>query len=198
MVTISGSHDFMSGITDMTGTIGATRLGPPPMGLPALVMGIGNVLQGDDGVGVHAIRRLQANLPGSDGLTLYDAGTLGTTLLIEIEQADRLIFIDAMRMGAPPGTVRCFAGDDMDRWLRRVKAGSVHEVGLSELLDLARLRERLPERRALVGIEPGYIGWGDALSEPVAGALDDVERIVIGLLREWADRSARESANAGA
>ncbi|MGA8033598.1 MAG: HyaD/HybD family hydrogenase maturation endopeptidase [Casimicrobiaceae bacterium] len=188
----------MSGFTEVTGSVGATRFVPPPMALPALVMGIGNVLQGDDGVGVHAIRRLQGLLHDCDGLTLYDAGTLGTTLLIEIEQADRLIFIDAMRMGAPPGTVRCFAGDDMDRWLRRVKAGSVHEVGLSELLDLARLRERLPERRALVGIEPGYIGWGDALSEPVAAALDDVERTVIGLLREWADRSTRGSADAGA
>ena len=188
----------MSGITEVTGSVGATRCVPPRIGLPALVMGIGNVLQGDDGVGVHAIRRLQGLLHDCDGLTLYDAGTLGTTLLIEIEQADRLIFIDAMRMGAPPGTVRCFAGDDMDRWLRRVKAGSVHEVGLSELLDLARLRERLPERRALVGIEPGYIGWGDALSEPVAAALDDVERTVIGLLREWADRSTRGGADAGA
>ena len=198
MVTISGSQDFMSGITEVAATVGAARFVPPPMALPALVMGIGNVLQGDDGVGVHAIRRLQANLQGSDGLTLYDAGTLGTTLLIEIERADRLIFIDAMRMGAPPGTVRCFTGDDMDRWLRRARAGSVHEVGLSELLDLARLRERLPERRALVGIEPGHIGWDDALSEPVAGALDVVERVVIALLREWADRSTRESASAGA
>ena len=182
------------GIQVTTG--GDARFALPGMALPVLVMGIGNVLQGDDGVGVHAIRRLQANLNGRDGLTLYDAGTLGTTLLIEIEQADRLILVDAMHMSAPPGTVRCFVGDAMDRWLRRVRAGSVHEVGLSELLDLARLRERLPERRALVGIEPGYIGWGDALSRPVADALDDVERIVIGLLHQWADGSGRERADA--
>jgi hydrogenase maturation protease len=194
---MSEHQDVMNEGIQVTAAGGAP-FGTPGMALSALVMGIGNLLQGDDGVGVHAIRRLQALLQGRDDLILYDAGTLGTTLLIEIEQADRLIFIDAMRMGAPPGTVRCFAGDDMDRWLRRVKAGSVHEVGLSELLDLARLRERLPERRALVGIEPGYIGWGDALSEPVAGALDDVERIVIGLLREWADGSARGNVDASA
>ncbi|MGE5087717.1 MAG: HyaD/HybD family hydrogenase maturation endopeptidase [Candidatus Levyibacteriota bacterium] len=175
---------------------GGARYATSGMALPALVMGIGNVLQGDDGVGVHAIRRLQANLTGCDGLILCDAGTLGTTLLVEIEQAERLILLDAMRMAAPPGTVRCFVDADMDRWLRRVKAGSVHEVGLSELLDLARLRERLPERRALLGIEPGYIGWGDALSEPVAAALDDVERSVIALLRQWADGSTPGSGSA--
>ncbi|HVC18390.1 MAG TPA: hypothetical protein VNE18_13915, partial [Rhodanobacter sp.] len=67
---------------------------------------------------------------------------------------------------------------------------SVHEVGISELLDLARLQERLPTRRALIGIEPGYIGWGAALSREVAGALDEVERLVRGLLRSWADADA--------
>src|SRR5512135_1993370 len=187
-------HVMNEGV-QVTAASGA-RFATSGMALPALVMGIGNVLQGDDGVGVHVIRRLQANLNGCHGLTLYDAGTLGTTLLVEIEQADRLILVDAMRMAAPPGTVRCFVDDDMERWLRRVKAGSVHEVGLSELLDLARLRERLPERRALVGIEPGYIGWGDVLSEPVAAALDDAERSVIALLRQWTDGSTSGSANA--
>lgn len=155
-----------------------------------LVMGIGNILQGDDGAGVHAIRRLERNLRGWPGLNLYDAGTLGAILLIEIEQAERLVFIDAMRMQAPPGTVRCFEGEAMDRWLTRRKAGSVHEVGLGELLDLARLQERLPIQRALIGIEPGYIGWGDTLSGDVAGALDEVERLVRGLLRSWADANA--------
>ena len=169
---------------------GAQGVFAPVAANVTLVMGVGNVLQGDDGAGVHAIRRLEASLRGRPGLNLYDAGTLGTTLLIEIEQAERLVILDAMRMETPPGTVRCFEGAAMDRWLRRRKAGSVHEVGISELLDLARLQERLPTRRALIGIEPGYIGWGAALSREVAGALDEVERLVRGLLRSWADADA--------
>ena len=152
---------------------------------PTLVMGVGNVLQGDDGVGVHAIRQLERQLDAWPGLRLYDAGTLGTTLLVEIEKAECLIVIDAMRMGATAGTVRCFVDQDMDRWMRRGKASSVHEVGLSELLDLARLQDRLPRRRALVGIEPGHIGWGDSLSDELAGSLDEVAtdcfRVVAGL-----------------
>lgn len=170
--------------------VASRGIAAPVTASATLVMGVGNVLQGDDGVGVHAIRRLEKSLPGRPGLNLYDAGTLGTTLLIEIEQAERLVFLDAMRMETPPGTVRCFEGAAMDHWLRRRKAGSVHEVGISELLDLARLQERLPTRRALIGIEPGFIGWGDALSREVAGALDEVERLVRGLLRSWADADA--------
>lgn len=157
---------------------------------PTLVMGVGNVLQGDDGVGVHAIRALQRHADAWPGLRLYDAGTLGTTLLVEIERTDCLIVIDAMRMGDAPGTVRHFVDQDMDRWMRRGKAGSVHEVGLSELMDLARLQGRLPGRRALVGIEPGHIGWGDSLSAPLAGSLDEVQRIVFGLLRSWHEQDA--------
>ncbi len=148
-------------------------------------MGIGNTLQGDDGVGVHAIHAMQTHAGNWPGLRLYDAGTLGTTLLVEVEQAENLIVIDAMRMDSAPGTVRCFADRDMDHWMRRGKAGSVHEVGLSELLDLARLRDRLPRRRALVGIEPAYIGWSDTLSDELAGSLDEVQRIVFELLRGW-------------
>ena len=157
---------------------------------PTLVMGVGNVLQGDDGVGVHAIHQLERHLDAWPGLRLYDAGTLGTTLLVEIEQAECLVFIDAMRMGATAGTVCCFEDQDMDRWMRRGKAGSVHEVGLSELLDLARLQERLPRRRALVGIEPGFIGWSDSLSDELAGALDEVERVVVELMRGWHEKDA--------
>lgn len=164
--------------------------GPGHAMRPTLVMGVGNVLQGDDGVGVHAIHQLERHLDAWPGLRLYDAGTLGTSLLVEIEQAERLIFIDAMRMGAAAGTVRCFVDEEMDRWMCRDKAGSVHEVGLSELVDLARLQERLPRRRALVGIEPGFIGWGDALSDPLAGALDAVERLIVELLRGWDEEEA--------
>ncbi len=150
-----------------------------------LIMGIGNTLQGDDGVGVHAVRHLQQTLGEAPDLSLCDAGTLGTTLLVEIESSQRLIMIDAMRMGAEPGAVRCFENGEMDAWLRRGKAGSVHEVGLGELIDLARLRECLPDRRALIGIEPGYIGWGDRLSKELDDALPRIDRHVRDLLRSW-------------
>lgn len=157
---------------------------------PTLIMGVGNTLQGDDGVGVHALHWLRSALGAQPGITLYDAGTLGATLLVEIEQTERLIFIDAMRMNSMPGTVRCFEGAAMDQWLRRAQAGSVHEVSLGELLDMARLLDRLPPRRALIGIEPGRIGWGEHLSAELTGALPQVESCVRDVLRRWADETA--------
>ncbi len=168
---------------------GATlaEVAAPP---PTLIMGIGNILQGDDGVGVHALNALRNALGADPGIHLYDAGTLGATLLVEIEQAERLIFIDAMRMNAAAGTVRCFEGEAMDQWLRRAQAGSVHEVSLGELLDMARLVDRLPARRALIGIEPGHIGWGEHLSSEVRIALPAVEHCVRDMLRRWADETA--------
>ena len=155
-----------------------------------MIMGVGNILQGDDGVGVHALRRLQDALGMQPDIHLYDAGTLGATLLVEIEQTERLIFIDAMRMNTAPGTVRCFEGAVMDRWLRRAQAGSVHEVSLGELLDMARLIDRLPPHRALIGIEPGHIGWGEHLSAELAMALPQVERCVRDVLHRWTDETA--------
>jgi hydrogenase maturation protease len=155
-----------------------------------LIMGVGNTLQGDDGVGVHALHWLQNALGAQPGINLYDAGTLGTTLLVEIEQTERLIFIDAMRMNTAAGTVRCFEGAVMDQWLRRAQAGSVHEVSLGELLDMARLLERLPPKRALIGIEPGHIGWGEQLSTELTIALPKVEHCVRDVLRRWADETA--------
>ncbi|MHB1284559.1 MAG: HyaD/HybD family hydrogenase maturation endopeptidase [Metallibacterium scheffleri] len=166
----------------------------PPTGDPALrptlIMGVGNTLQGDDGVGVHALHWLHNALGAQPGIHLYDAGTLGATLLVEIEQTRRLIFIDAMRMNTAAGTVRCFEGAAMDQWLRRAQAGSVHEVSLGELLDMARLLDRLPPRRALIGIEPGPIGWGEHLSAELTGALPQVEHCVRDVLRRWTDETA--------
>ena len=157
---------------------------------PTLIMGVGNTLQGDDGVGVHALRWLQDALGTRPSIRLYDAGTLGATLLVEIEQTRRLIFIDAMRMNTAAGTVRCFEGVAMDQWLRRAQAGSVHEVSLSELLDMARLLDRLPPQRALIGIEPGRIGWGEQLSAELSGALPQVEHCVREVLSRWTDEAA--------
>ena len=157
---------------------------------PALIMGVGNTLQGDDGVGVHALHWLQNALGAQPGIHLYDAGTLGATLLVEIERTQRLIFIDAMRMNTAAGTVRCFEGAAMDQWLRRAQAGSVHEVSLGELLDMARLLDRLPPQRALIGIEPGHICWGEHLSAELTIALPQVEHCVRDVLRRWADETA--------
>ena len=91
-------------------------------------------------------------------------------LLPRIEDCDALLVLDAAHLDAAPGDIRCLEGAAMDEFLRTARC-SVHEVGVRDLLDVARLTGHLPERRAFVGVQPLEIGWGDALSDPVAGAL---------------------------
>jgi len=137
-----------------------------------LVLGIGNTLLSDEGAGVHAVRRLQASANGRDGVEYLDGGTLSFTLAGPIEASDAVLVIDAAELGAEPGSVRVFEGEEMDAFVGAGGKKSVHEVGLHDLMAVAALAGRLPERRALIGIQPQELGWGDAPSARVADGID--------------------------
>ena len=150
----------------------------------ALILGIGNVLLSDEGAGIHVANLLQRNKPGGHPVTVLDGGTLSFTLLADIAACDQFIAVDAAELNAQPGTVRVLEGADMDRHLRSGRK-SVHEVGLADLLDMARLTDRLPVHRALVAIQPADLGWGDGPSPAVAGALTKAQQAVWALLDRW-------------
>ena len=147
------------------------------------VLGIGNILLTDEGVGVHAVNRFRAVHAGAS-LRLIDGGTLGPALLDCLDGADGLIVIDAARLGLPPGSVRCFHENAWDA-LSRSGSRTVHELGLKDLLDIARLSGTLPSRRALIAVEPACIDWGTALSPSVAASLDRVVAMVSDLAEQW-------------
>ncbi|MDE2295627.1 MAG: hydrogenase maturation protease [Gammaproteobacteria bacterium] len=154
-----------------------------------LVLGLGNVLLTDDGVGIHVIRALERTLNGRSrppAVTLCDGGTLGLNLLFELDSADALIAVDAMDLGAPPGTVRAFDHAALDARLSG-KRGSVHELALADLLAAAELTGRRPSRRALVAIQPGSTDWGLDPTAAVAAAIPGACRLIQDLLEEWGD-----------
>lgn len=155
--------------------------GPPDI----LVLGLGNALLTDDGAGVLVVEQLQQSreIPGE--VTLIDGGTLSFSLLAAITDTSGLVVVDAAHMRLPPGAVRCFRGATMDRFLTRSGQSSVHEVGLSELLDMARLQDRLPARRALVAIQPENIGWGPGPTGSVAAALPRAMACVQARIKTW-------------
>lgn len=139
-----------------------------------LVLGIGNTLLIDEGVGIFAMRELEAHFGPSDDIEFLDGGTLSFTLAVPIAECDALLVIDAAELHAAPGTVQCFKGEEMDRFLGANRKSSVHEVGLLDLMSISQLSGRWPQQRALIGIQPAVIAWGEELSPAVAAALSDV------------------------
>lgn len=153
--------------------------------MQTLVLGIGNTLLSDEGAGVHAIQYLQqhhATLPDTE---FVDGGTLSFTLAGLIEQAQNLIVIDAAQLQAQAGTVYTFVGDAMDAFLKHNRKRSVHEVSLMDLLSIAALAEHLPLQRALIGIQPEVIDWGETPSARVRAAMPQVCDKVIALVQAW-------------
>jgi hydrogenase maturation protease len=155
-----------------------------------LVLGLGNTLLGDEGIGVHALEPLrhfldQAEPDLSSQIEILDGGTLSFTLAAAIEDCAQLIVIDATRIDAAPGTVGVFEDEAMDQFLGTGKRSSVHEVSLLDLMAVAALSEHLPQHRALIGVEPEYIDWADVLTPAVGQAIPRVCEQVVELVRRW-------------
>lgn len=151
-----------------------------------VILGIGNVLLSDDAAGIRTAEHLGRRLAGRSDVQVLDGGTLSFTLLEYLEDAEALIVIDAAQVGAAPGAVQSFESEAMDAFLAdTARQRSVHEAGLLDLLAMARLREELPEKRALVCIQAAQVGWGLELTSAVGAALpaaaDEAER----LLQRW-------------
>jgi hydrogenase maturation protease len=150
-----------------------------------LILGIGNSLLQDEGAGVHAIRMLSEQVAQRDDIELMDGGTLSFTLASAIEEAERLIVIDAAQYDGEPGTTRVFIGEQMDAFVGGNRKRSVHEVSLVDLLMIARLADQLPRQRALIGIQPRDIDWGETTSPPVAAAIQLACDQAMQLVAEW-------------
>jgi hydrogenase maturation protease len=152
--------------------------------MKTLVLGIGNTLLTDEGVGVHVLERL-GDEPLPDDVELLDGGTLSFTLAGPIEEADALVVVDATNLTSPPGTLRVFEGEAMDAFLLGNRKSSVHEVGLTDLRAIALLAGHWPRQRALVGIQPEVVGWGEVPTPAVAAAVPLAARAVRELIEKW-------------
>lgn len=151
-----------------------------------IILGVGNTLLSDEGVGIHVLDALaRSSLPQEGVVDLIDGGTLSFTLAVAIEEADSLIVVDAAQLKSPPGTLRLFQGEDMDRFLMGNRKSSVHEVGLTDLMAIAQLTERWPEKRALVAIQPDKLDWGDEPTAPVQSAIPEACRQIEALVKAW-------------
>ena len=155
------------------------------------VVGIGNSLLTDDGAGIHTLKRFAEGNTNDDVFCL-DGGTVGLALLDRLSDLDGLVALDAMKLGFSPGTITVLEGEAMDAHLRN-QHGSVHEVGLSDLMDALRLRGDLPLNRALIGIEPEDMDWGTRPTAAVAAAVPKAAAHAHKLVRNWRIEDASEA-----
>ncbi|TCP61797.1 HyaD/HybD family hydrogenase maturation endopeptidase [Heliophilum fasciatum] len=148
-----------------------------------IVLGLGNLLFSDEGIGVHAVQRLWQDYDFDDTVEVIDGGTLGLLLLEHVEEAERLLCIDAIASGREPGTLVRLEGEAIPAYLG-VKM-SQHQMGFQEVLGLARLRGTLPEAMVMVGIEPSSLEWGTSLTGTVEATMPRLVTAVIEQLQAW-------------
>lgn len=160
-----------------------------------LILGIGNTLLSDEGAGIHALNYLLSEYPHIPDLTFLDGGTLSFTLATWIEDCTNLIVFDAAELHQPAGTVNTFVGTAMDEFLGTARH-SPHEVGLLDLMDIARITDHLPENRALIGIQPEFMDWGMKPTVSVENALDTAASEAVTLIKKWQEVNSDQKASA--
>ena len=146
-----------------------------------VVLGLGNLLHGDDGAGPQAISRLRADSRVPADVSVVEGGTLGLELLPYVWDCARLIVIDAVDIGEIPGTVVRMSGEELNTLPGK---SSVHQLGVSDLLVALRM---LAERQPLVvllGVQPASTEWSTELSPPVAARIDSLVEAAIRELRQ--------------
>ncbi len=141
-----------------------------------LILGLGNVICGDDGAGVAAIERLRRTHVLPPGVRVLDGGTLGLTLLGEFQEVDDLILVDAVRADAPPGTPVRLDGEAVAPAVR--ERLSVHQIGVADLLDALRLIDAFPRRLVLLGLVPRTLELGLGRSPEVEAGIDGLVEAV--------------------
>jgi hydrogenase maturation protease len=151
-----------------------------------VVLGLGNLLEQDEGFGVRVVQALEMEL-GRElrqaGVELVDGGTLGLNLLPLVEDCSHLLVLDAVEAGAVPGTLVELAKEQIPLF-SGIKL-SQHQVTFQEVLALAGLRGNLPAQVYLIGVQPAVIASGLDLSDPVEAQLPAAIERAVEVLREW-------------
>jgi hydrogenase maturation protease len=146
-----------------------------------VVLGIGNILMTDEGIGPHAVNALQQRYALPDEVEVVDGGTAGMELIRYVSNADHLIVVDAVRVGQPPASVVKMTGDAVPAFFRTKL--SPHQVGLSDLLATLMILGESPGTITLVGVQPDSFDMNMDLSPAVAAKLDTVVEMIADELR---------------
>jgi hydrogenase maturation protease len=149
------------------------------------VLGIGNVLWADEGFGVRCVEALQQRWVLPDWVELVDGGTQGLYLIQHVQESEYLLIFDAVDYGLSPGEIKVVDDDDVPHFMGAKKM-SLHQTGFQEVLMLAKLTERYPERVRLIGCQPEMLDdYGGSLTAVVKAATQPALALGVQTLRDW-------------
>jgi len=148
-----------------------------------VVLGLGNILNRDEGVGVHCLEPLRRLRPDCPGLEILDGGVLGLELLPIVESSSHLLVLDAVDARKPPGTVVVLEAEEIPAYAQ-IKM-SWHQMTFQEVLQLAKVRGHRPEHLHLIGVQPEDISTGSELSPAVRASIPAVLDRVLEVLGRW-------------
>lgn len=147
----------------------------PAANRPILVLGVGNILLGDEGIGVRVIETMVAkSLP--ENMELLDGGTAAVDLMSVLEGREKVIIIDAVKGGGEPGALYRFTPDDVED-LENIHT-SLHQVGLLEVLLQMKYLGSMPPAIIIIGVEPEGLDWSLELSPRVKEVIPRVIELV--------------------
>jgi hydrogenase maturation protease len=150
--------------------------------MQTLVLGLGNLVHGDDGVGIHAIQRLQKDSRVPPEVVLMDGGTQGLNLIPHISGFERLLVIDAMDAGQKPGTLIRLEGEAAEKLPGKP---SVHQLGFADLMIAMKLLGDSPKEVVIIGVQPQSTDWSAELTAPVLDSMERLLALVIEQLKSW-------------
>jgi hydrogenase maturation protease len=162
-----------------------------PPDVTTLVLGVGNLLLSDEGVGLRVAERLMASFELPPTVRVLDGGTLGMDLLYHLEGITNLLVIDAVETGKEPGTLIRLENDQVPAFLS-IKI-SPHQIGVPDMLFAAKLKEMYPENVVLLGVQPADLGVGLELSPEVGEQVDVLVEQAIEQLIAWQQIPRRRS-----
>lgn len=151
--------------------------------ISVLVLGIGNLVMGDDGVGVMVAQQLQQGYRFPDNVEIMDGGTLGLDLLPKLENITNLLMIDAVETGHMAGTCVRLCGQELPVALETKL--SPHQMGLKDLLAVSALMGHSPQEMVLIGVQPGSIEMEVGLTAEVEAQFETLVSNVLAELAFW-------------